>query len=294
MATLIFKQQTTFHIQRLTETTNKSVDEIEEETVEIYLVLAGKVIINGNGYRILLEDNNLYCYCHNENIQIEIKPGTVGYAIRFSKQLLFSDNYELQSSDLSTFHALILRGEIVQVNASFLKEGKKICEMMYHEFRYHNDFRTEILSRLLGIFLLHLIRKSNLFMYISGKKAQHTLVRKFNVLLEQEFKTLKRVSQYATMLSVTPNHLNEIIKRITGRSAGSHIRQRVALEAVRQARLRGASLKEVAYELGFHDNAHFSKFFKKVAGMNYSDIRRLSYTDPLSLSAEIDTLLPFH
>jgi AraC family transcriptional activator of pobA len=35
------------------------------------------------------------------------------------------------------------------------------------------------------------------------------------------------VSGYAGMLLVTPNYLNEIIKKTTGYSAGYHIRQRV-------------------------------------------------------------------
>jgi AraC-like DNA-binding protein len=264
----------------------KNADDIGEEIIEIFLVLTGEVTINGNGFRILLEKNSLYCFCRNEGLETEVKPGTVGYVIRFSKHLLYADEYELHRSDLSAFHALVLRDEIIKVDTSHLKEGKKICEMMYHEFKYHNAFSTQILSGFLGIFLLHMIRKSNLFIYITGKKTQHTLVRRFNALLEQEFKTSKRVSYYARMLSVTPSHLNEIIKQTTGRSAGSHIRQRVVLEAVHQARLRGASLKEVAYDLGFTDNAHFSKFFKKIAGANFSDIKRSCYTASHSLSSE--------
>jgi YesN/AraC family two-component response regulator len=33
-------------------------------------------------------------------------------------------------------------------------------------------------------------------------------------------------------------------------------------------------MKEVAWNLGFLDNAHFSRLFKKVAGTNFSDIRK--------------------
>ena len=95
------------------------------------------------------------------------------------------------------------------------------------------------------------------------------------MLLEQKFKTNKKVSDYAALLFVTPNYLNEIIKHATGNSAGFHIRQKVALEAVRQTKLTGASMKEVAGRLGFNDNAHFSKFFKKVAGRNFSDLKKI-------------------
>jgi len=290
MPSLILKQQAFFYIQRLTEMAGTSVDDISKDTVEIYLVLNGKVTFTSRDYRILLEDNCLYCFCRDENIGTEVKPGTTGYVIRFSKHLLYTDDYECYGPDFSAFNSLILREEIIKVSASFLKEGKQLCDMMYHEFRYHNEFSTQILSGFLGIFLLHLIRKSDLFMYISSKKNQHVLVRRFNALLEQEFKTSKRVSYYATMLSITPSHLNEIIKQATGRSAGSHIRERIVLEAVRQAKLRGASLKEVAYDLGFSDNAHFSKFFKKVAGTNFSDIKRHQHGKSTVPSPELSTL----
>jgi AraC family transcriptional regulator, transcriptional activator of pobA len=33
-------------------------------------------------------------------------------------------------------------------------------------------------------------------------------------------------------------------------------------------------MKETAYLLGFDDLAHFSKFFKNLAGINYSDFRK--------------------
>lgn len=286
MPSPIFKQQPFLHIQRLTEMVGKRLNNIGEETVAIYLVFAGQVTIHLNISRVSLEKNSLYCCYSNEHTGIEVTPGTTGYVIWFSKRLIYSEDYELHSADLSAFHALVLRDEVLQVDTSFLKEGKKICEMMYQEFQYNNDFRTQVLRGLLGIFLLHLIRASSLFVNIIGPKRQHLLVRRFNALLEQQFKTCKRVSCYAAMLTVTPSYLNEIIKQVTGRSVGSHIRQRVVLEAVRQAISRGASLKEVAYNLGFNDSAHFSKFFKNVAGMNFSDIKKSYYSEFLSLSSE--------
>ena len=57
------------------------------------------------------------------------------------------------------------------------------------------------------------------------------LTQQFIALLDKHFKAQKMVSGYAGMLLVTPNYLNEIIKKTTGYSAGYHIRQRVVLEA---------------------------------------------------------------
>jgi YesN/AraC family two-component response regulator len=85
------------------------------------------------------------------------------------------------------------------------------------------------------------------------------------------------VSDYAGRLSVTPNYLNEIIKKTTGFSAGHHIRQRIVLEAKRQATYSGRCMKEIAYFLGFCDMAHFSKLFKNTTGMNFSYFKKENF-----------------
>jgi AraC-like DNA-binding protein len=72
-----------------------------------------------------------------------------------------------------------------------------------------------------------------------------------------------------------------VIKKNTGVSAGHLIRQRVVLEAKRLARYSGAGMKEIAYDLGFNDSAHFSRFFKSIAGTNFSDFKKEGIVLPL-------------
>jgi len=65
-----------------------------------------------------------------------------------------------------------------------------------------------------------------------------------------------------------------IVKKHTQHSAGYHIRQRIVLEAKRLAIYSDVCMKEIAYLLGFSDTAHFSKFFKKSTGINFSEFKR--------------------
>jgi len=247
---------------------------INNDIIEIYLVLNGRITITGKGYRTLLDNNTLYCTRRDQHSAIMIEDHAEGYMIRFEKSLLYSGDHAFSCPHFPDFQALVLRGEVLPVNASFLDSGVKLCEMMCQEFKNENDANRQMLVGFLSIFLLHITRKLPASAAGISHDARHTLIHKFNVLLEQKFKTSKKVADYAALLFVTPNYLNEIIKQATGNSVGFHIRQRVMLEAVRQARLTGASMKEVAWQLGFHDNAHFSKFFKKVAGRNFSELRK--------------------
>jgi AraC family transcriptional activator of pobA len=103
--------------------------------------------------------------------------------------------------------------------------------------------------------------------------ARPGLFLRFRQLLEQYYTEWKSVTAYADQLCVTPNHLSVSIKRETGRPAGDYIRQRIMLEAQRLAAVQDAPLKEVAYQLGFEDAAHFSKLFKRCHGVSFSSFK---------------------
>ena len=65
-------------------------------------------------------------------------------------------------------------------------------------------------------------------------------------------------------------------KKITGSTASHHIQQQIILEAKRQAMYFSTSMKQIAYNLGFDNIAHFSKFFKHNCGMNFTDFKRVN------------------
>lgn len=274
MSFLINQQPASFSIHPLKESATSGSNNTKDEIIAMFLVLNGKVVVHDKEVRVLLSNNNLYCTSANNDCTISVNRETEGYIIRFSRALLYSNDGDFNYSCFSAFQTMVLTGKIMQVEDSFLNEGKKLCEMMLQEFRNEQDFKMPMLSAFLNIFLFHLMRKLNSYLYNTRRPFRCTIVHQFNQLLEQHFKTAKKVSDYANLLSITPNHLNDTIRRATGQSAGNLIRQRVVLEAVRQARLTGASMKEVAYSLGFNDNAHFSKFFKKAAGKNFTEVKK--------------------
>ncbi|WP_276481598.1 helix-turn-helix domain-containing protein [Paraflavitalea pollutisoli] len=281
MTAFIFEKQTFFSIQPLNELYYAEPGATPPGVIEIYLVLKGKIMVHGGGSDVSLDANHLYSRLRHKQGEVSLHPDVKGYVIRFSKSMLYSGEQESYCSHFSAFQALVFRGEAIQPGASFLREGEKLCDMMYAEYCYHPGFSLHILGGFLNIFVLHLMRATDCFVPVSGNVSQHMLVRKFNALLEEKFMTKRKVSEYAALLSVTANYLNGTIKQATGQSVGLHIRQRIVLEAVRQAKLKGASLKEVAYSLGFHDNAHFSRYFKKTAGRNFSDIKRHHFNNTL-------------
>jgi AraC-like DNA-binding protein len=91
-------------------------------------------------------------------------------------------------------------------------------------------------------------------------------VERFRDLLEARLYTEHRVTGYARAVGLTAGHLSALCRRQTGRSAGAHVRDRLALEAKRLLLYTDMTAAQVADRLGFDDPAYFARFFKREAG----------------------------
>ena len=71
------------------------------------------------------------------------------------------------------------------------------------------------------------------------------------------------VNFFSEMLHVTPNHLSDIIKHHTGKSALYIIHDYVIDEAKLLLKTTNKTVTEISYILGFEYSNYFSKLFKK-------------------------------
>lgn len=125
----------------------------------------------------------------------------------------------------------------------------------------------ETVCLLLKVTMLKFIRASGGDNYI-GFKTNRTLayVEAFETLVNQNFRQLKRTSEYAEKLNITPNYLNSIVKDRLDLTAEQYIRNRVILEAERLLLNTSLSVTEISFDLGFSDKSHFGKYFRKATG----------------------------
>jgi AraC family transcriptional regulator, transcriptional activator of pobA len=93
------------------------------------------------------------------------------------------------------------------------------------------------------------------------------IVDKLRRLVEGHFREQRLLVFYAEKLAMTPDRLNDHVKRATGVTAGHLIRQRVLTEAKRQLVFTKQAIHEIAYDLAFSDPSHFARFFRKQTGI---------------------------
>jgi len=100
----------------------------------------------------------------------------------------------------------------------------------------------------------------------------------FQQSLKENFRTLKKPSDYADLLHISTSYLNETLIKTTGFSTSYWIQQELFLEAKRLLYHTELTAKEIAFELGFEDHTYFARLFKKVNGLTPMDFRK-AYRD---------------
>ncbi|WP_153799997.1 helix-turn-helix domain-containing protein [Foetidibacter luteolus] len=225
--------------------------------------------------------------------QVHLYPGSVYFfspgQINFLRHLIsegtalaFSSTF-LSSQDLA-LTALMTRGlfstsyiNLVKIPEQKHQEVERLLMLMHAEYSGISSLKQEVLHALLRIFLADLLKKIplvNADMSVTATDAD--LAARFLEMVHANFLTMKKVSEYADRLCITPNYLSAKIRIVTGYSARYHIQQRIVQEAKHHVGNGSRTLKEVAYMLGFDDLSHFSKFFKNITGMNFTHFKKSS------------------
>jgi AraC-like DNA-binding protein len=102
---------------------------------------------------------------------------------------------------------------------------------------------------------------------------EKTAIR-FIRLLQKNFRAERAVARYASELCVSPVFLIRAMKKVTNKTAGQWIDEAVIAESKIRLRKPGASIKEIANDLNFSDQASFSKFYKKNTGLSPSAYKK--------------------
>jgi AraC-like DNA-binding protein len=265
----------------------KTIEEVEEEHNEqlekphrhdYYSVIwvekgSGTHHIDFKSYR--LRNNSVYFISPEQVHHLEMKSKGKGYALLFTND--FMETNGIGRSFLTGLELFFACDEVspIQLRANHTSELKNYIKEIFREFRGNSYLREESIATWLKLFLIACkrIKAENNSQRSPLQNNSSRIVRGFKEFLEKQYKQFHKVNEYAAHLQLTSNYLNEVIKTETGLSAKDIIQDRIMLEAKRLATYSELSLKEIAYELGFDDPAHFSKYFKNITGKDFTGFR---------------------
>lgn len=143
----------------------------------------------------------------------------------------------------------------------------------------HDDFQNDILVGYISLLLKYCQRFYNR-QFITRKLSNNDILSRFDNFLNGYFKDglqlkngLPTVNICAEHLCLSTNYFSDLIKKMTGESAGRLIRQFIVRQ-IKNELASGLTVAETAYKLGFEYPAHLSRMFKKETGMTPSDYIR--------------------
>lgn len=241
--------------------------------VEIIWIQSGSGSLKADFNTVTFSGNVVFCLAPGLCRMLTSDDRVIGYYLSLSRDFLKLSEGQADLSILSAQHALGNKVLTLQPDAALAIEMQDVIEKMLREYHSYFMLRAEILKSLVRILGIYLTRNTPQDLAVAVNSRDLDMVRRFMVLVEQHYTTMKKVSAYADELCVTPNYLNQRVKRVSGFPASYHIQQQIVLEAKRQAACSGLRMKEIADALGFQDHAHFSKFFKTYSGVSFSSYK---------------------
>ncbi len=136
-----------------------------------------------------------------------------------------------------------------------------------------DDYSVDVLHSILELMLVSLSRLYVHEKQMITKAKGHILVKRFYQLVEDNYQKNISVNKYAEMLALTPNHLTQTVKHLTGKTSNEIIKAKVVLEVKRLLYYTNLSVTEISNQLNFTDQSYFTKFFKKETSLSPKQYR---------------------
>lgn len=226
-----------------------------------------------DGYKVSLKKNQVL-FCTPLNI-LNIPKNDDILAVVFNREFYCIDHHDAEVS----CNGFLFFGSSHAPIITLCKKDQKSFETIFYIFQEEFDTKDHIQGEMLRVMLKRLLIKSSRLIKDTLPDPtipanQLDIIRQYHILVEQNFKEKHQVSEYADLLFKSPKTLSNLFKKTGDKSPLKIINERITLEAKRLLLYSDKNAEEIAYELGYKEPAHFSKFFKSQIGTPPATFKR--------------------
>lgn len=164
---------------------------------------------------------------------------------------------------------------VIHLDTQERRKYELLHDVFLDELETKDNIQAEMLRMLMARFIIKSTRllKDKEGIVETAKSTKVDLLRSFNFLVEQHFKTEHSVGFYAEQLFKSPKTLSNNFAKLN-RSPLQIIHDRIVLEVKRLLIYTDKSSKEIAYEVGFEDASHLSRLFKKHTSLSPTQFKK--------------------
>ena len=266
------------HMESIKERSQLYDWEIAEHRHEEFLQIL--YIYNGDGRMRLGHRDDVI-----DGPSLIIVPRLVPHGFHFDQNIdgcVITINHHFLQKLITFDHALFdsLQAPAVlnfEKKSSQWSELKLTIEQLADEFTRSDAWRSQLIANHLIRLVIHIGRSLPLQLVQASKGSRATAhVDRFKKLLDENFREHLSMGQYADRLGITQTQLNRVCREVLGKSSLELVHRRLIVEAQRDLVYSNISIKEIAFTLGFQDEAYFTRFFKKIEGISPSQFRNES------------------
>jgi AraC family transcriptional regulator, transcriptional activator of pobA len=240
----------------------------------IYILLGGVHDVHlGVDYRwlkpndlVIVPENFLYASSNVRNC--------VGYCMHFKTEFVqpllkgpLAEDFPY--FDLEAEHIINVTNE----ESELIQQSFRDIIAEYERFSHEKDY---VLRNYIHILLLRIreIYRPHAKKINESATRSMRIANDFKHLVEKNFIHQREVQVYAEQLHITPKHLADTVKNITGKSPRELINDMLLLEAKVLLGSTSKTVTEIAHELNFEDQSHFSHFIKQHTGHSPLQLRK--------------------
>lgn len=203
-----------------------------------------------------------------------------GWAVLFHPDILQGTSLEKEIQNFSFFDYRV--NEALHMTDEELEIFISLIRRIETELKLPPD---GVQDRIIAGFINMLLRYAQRFynrQFETRKIVNNNLLSKFETMLKDYFDSDRQLTNgvptvqfFAEQLYLSPSYLSDVIRKITGETAGYHIKHYV-IQLAKNKLMAGMNSSEVAYSLGYEYPQHFARTFKKITGKTpkqYSESR---------------------
>jgi AraC family transcriptional activator of pobA len=229
----------------------------------------GKVKISIDGRSIDSNDNSVLLI-NPYQVTTFSAEDMQGYAVYFLPAFINRGFYERMEAQLPVLR--FYSSVFIDISKKGSVFGFYLACILREFHRQDLGYKRFIESSLLALLIL-INRFHGLQTVTEGKRSKMiNLLIEFESLILKYLPERKPLKHFAKKLSISKKHLNESVKKTTGKTTSQYINYLYMLEAERLLLQTDQSVLEISFLLGFKDASHFGKMFR-----SHFDVPPLTY-----------------
>jgi AraC family transcriptional regulator, transcriptional activator of pobA len=246
-----------------------------DDFYEMLFITKGNGVYTIDARKYPIEPNSIFFLSPGQIHELELSDDVEGYIFLFTSAFYhFNKTNPYKLYELPFFYTL--GDETPPLRLEKKEQVASLSELFLKAIEEGNQRLADVdeaVRALLDLLLIYCQRQYPVRQEEKSGKGK-VLVKRFKQLVEEKCTDNLSVKEYADLLSVSPNHLSETVKELTGRTSTDLINDRMVMEIKQMLTHTNLSVSEIAYQLHFSDQSYFAKYFKKLTGLSPLEFRR--------------------